>query len=420
MSAEEQTLIEKLFGLMPPTAVAAVEAAVTVADELRLTVYVVGGPVRDVLLGRTTVVDADLVVEGDALVVADALAARLGIRPVRHPRFGTATIKPGGFVLDIVTARAETYAAPGALPTVSESTIDDDLRRRDFSINAMAIALNGVGKGQLLDPLGGERDLRAGVVRALHAGSFEDDATRIFRATRYEARFGFRIERDTAAWIRRDVRYLDTISGARIHQELARTLAEKNPERALLRLDELGVLKAIHSALKFDSKRVQAFEVARTLDRKSARSAFWPLLAWNAKRTDIDALAKRLALRKLQAAAVSAVPPVRAVESMIGDEEMSDSAIVELLSPYPASTLLALASATESEAVRDSVVRYLRRLRRVKPALDGNDLLAMGAKEGPLIGDVLARIRVAKLDGEVSSRAEEEALAKRLLLELSR
>ena len=419
MSSREPNLIDNLFDILPPGGRSLVEQVVALASDSGVTAYVVGGPVRDLLLDRE-ILDVDVVVEGDAIVLAESLADLKGVRAARHRRFGTATVKADGFTLDLVTARSESYERSGALPSISHGTLADDLRRRDFSVNAMAIALNGPRCGELFDPLGGEADLKAGRIRALHEESFRDDATRVLRAARYEARFGFRLEGKTEAWIRRDLSYLDGISGARIHHEFVRTFDEEEPERCLLRLADLGALEAIHSALSFDSDRARSFEVARSLDQRTARSAYWPLLAWNVTPREVDSLATRLALRRSQAEAVEAVPAIRAIESQLAETGTPNSRIVDLLSPYPAATLLGLAAATESSDVRDTVTRYLRRLRRVRPVLKGDDLLAMGASEGPLIGEVLKRIRVAKLDGEVSSRADEVRLAERLLRDLSR
>lgn len=419
MSSPRPNLIDNLLALLPPAGRSLVQHVATLASDSRLPAYVVGGPVRDLLLGRK-LLDVDIVVEGDALAFAASLADIVGVRPVRHPRFGTATVKVSRFTVDLVTARSETYERPGALPSVSPASIGDDLLRRDFSVNAMAIALNGSRRGELLDPAGGEADVKAGIIRALHENSFRDDATRILRAARYETRFGFRIESDTQAWIRHDLPYLDAISGARIHHEFVRTFDETEPERCLLRLAGLGALRAIHSALSFDSGRARSLATARSLHPRNARSAYWPLLAWNVRPQEVESLSSRTVLRRSQAEAVRAVPMVRAMESQLEEKGAPNSQIVAVLSPHPAATLLALAATAESPAVRDTIVLYLRRLRRVRPLLNGDDLLAMGASEGPIIGEVLKRLRVAKLNGEVTSRSEEARLANRLLRDLSR
>lgn len=413
MCADEAKLIDKSSANLPSSAQRLLRHIVRLTSAAGLNAYLVGGPVRDAILGRRAI-NADVTVEGEAIAIARELRAGPGLRIVLHPAFGTAAIHTADTVVDLVTARSETYERPGALPNVTPGTIDDDLRRRDFTINAMAIALNGPREGELIDPLGGRADLDAGLVRTLDERSFQDDATRIMRGARYAARFGFRIEPETEAWARRDAPYLDTISGARIHHEFARTFEESEPERALVLLDQLGALRAIHPALDVPPERAQAFTDLRALGRRVARPATWPLLAWGVSTGDVPALCERLALRRPQAEAVAAVPRARALEPGLA-VPTPNSRLVELLAPLPQPTLWALAAAASNENARKLVVRYLRSLRRVRPALNGDDIIALGATEGPLVGHVLARLKSARLDGFVRTRADEERLARELL-----
>ncbi|MBI4299995.1 MAG: CCA tRNA nucleotidyltransferase, partial [Chloroflexi bacterium] len=194
-------------------------AAREAAEELGFGLYLVGGALRDLLLGRSGP-DMDLVVEGDALRLAEALAAKLGARAIFHRRFGTAKLHKGSLVMDLATARAESYAHPGALPTVRPGALKDDLFRRDFTINAMALGIAGDAAGAIVDPFDSRQDLAARLVRILHPQSFIDDATRIWRAVRYEQRLGFHIEAETERLLRRDVGMLKTISGPRLRREL--------------------------------------------------------------------------------------------------------------------------------------------------------------------------------------------------------
>ncbi len=166
MSSLGANPIDELLDLLPPAGRSLVEQVATLASDSGLAAYVVGGPVRDLSLGRE-LIDVDVVVEGDALTLAGSLADAGGARVVRHPQFGTATVRASGFALDLVTARSETYERPGALPTITTGTIGQDLRRRDFSVNAMALALSGRRRSELIDPIGGRADLQAGVIRAL-------------------------------------------------------------------------------------------------------------------------------------------------------------------------------------------------------------------------------------------------------------
>jgi tRNA nucleotidyltransferase (CCA-adding enzyme) len=416
MCAREANLIDKLSRATPPEIARLLRDAIAEADAAKASAYLVGGPVRDLLLGRNFH-NADISIEGDAIALAESLAAQGRLRVVRHPRFGTATIRSGDFVLDFVSARSEMYDQPGALPNVSRGTIDDDLQRRDFTVNAIALALNGDRAGELIDPLGGRADVRRKTIRVLHERSFQDDATRILRAARYEQRLGFRLGARTEQWLLRDVGYLETISPARIHHELARTFDEPEPELTLLRLSELGALTAIHTALVFGREQATAMGAVRSLDRRAARAACWPIFCWYA--AESPGIASRLALRRPQAEAVAAVPQLRRVESRLAAAALASSRVVDALALFPLSAVWALAAMTGSELVRERAVDYLRRLRRVRPNLNGDDVIALGARQGPRVGEILRRLKTAKLDGHVRTRADEEKMARELIDRLS-
>ncbi len=223
-----------------------------IGNKARSPICIVGGFVRDLLLGRENL-DLDIVIEGDAISFARELGESWGWEIQTHQRFGTATlIQPTQARLDFAGARSETYECPGALPLVSPGTIEDDLRRRDFSINALAVRLNSEGFGALIDRFGGVKDLRSGRVRALHSESFLDDPTRIFRAVRYEGRYGFQIEPEDQERIRAALRQgvFDLISGGRIRNEINRILEEDAAPRIVQRLLDFDVFRAIHPGWK--------------------------------------------------------------------------------------------------------------------------------------------------------------------------
>jgi len=412
-------LIDKLSTSLPPPGRRALAILVQLAEERRLALYLVGGPVRDLLLGAP-ILDLDLAVEGDAPALAREAAAALAIRCLVHPAFLTATLKGDGFGLDLATARSETYDHPGALPRVHPASVQEDVLRRDFSINALALPLTGPRRGELFDPCGGRADLEAGLVRVLHERSFVDDATRILRAVRYELRFGFRLEERTLAWLQRHAGYLETISGARIRQEFSRIFEEQQPERALLRLHELGALSQVHPSLSFDAPRARAFDSLRRLAPDAALAGYWPLLAWRLDDGEATALAGRLALTKPQSLAVCAMPRLRALEKPLSEPGLQPSAVAGMLSPYPPAAVWALAAATDGETVRERCLSYLRRWRYVKTSLNGTALLNLGVPAGPRVGEVLRRLKVAKLDGEVKSRRDEQRLVRSLLASPSR
>lgn len=409
----DANLIDKLNRGLPHAAREALAAVARHAQSEGLALYLVGGSVRDLLLGRSTL-DVDLTLEGDAPTLARAFAAGFdGIRCVVHPAFRTATLRGAELRLDIATARVETYERPGALPAVRPGSLRDDLLRRDFTVNAMALALTGDQRGDIVDPFGGKATLEAGVLRVLHEDSFRDDATRILRGARYELRLGFRWESETLRWLRRDIAYLETISGPRIREELARTMREPEPERILLRLHEFRALAAIHPALTFGEDRMEAFARLRQIRAELSVTAYFALLAWDLSRQDAAALIARLSLNRRETDAVQAVPEVRELGRELAAGGKA-SGTVRLLSPFPLAAVWALAASAE-ETARRRALRYLRRLRYVKPLLDGHALITFGARPGPQLGEVLRRLKVAKLDGEVRSRRDEETMARELL-----
>lgn len=410
-------LIDKLNRKLPPQARHALAILEKIAQGRALTLYLVGGPVRDLLLGQPTI-DLDLTVEGDAPALAQEAAQALNARCVVHPQFLTATVKRQGFALDLTTARSETYHRPGALPRVRPSSIREDMLRRDFTINAMALPLTGPQRGDLFDPCGGQQDLAAGLIRALHHRSFQDDATRILRAARYEQRFRFRLEEQTLAWLKRDVGYLQTITGPRIRQEMMRIMQELYPERPLLRLQELGALHAVHPSLSLDTARARAFARLRRLAPDTLPAAYWCTIAWDLSPTQAASLAQRLALPRHLTQALTAPAAIRPLEATLVRKGLRPSQVLDLLSPHPLPAIAALAALTQNRSTRQRCLSFLRHWRYVKPILNGASLLAMGVPRGPAVREALTRLRAARLDGEVRTRREEEQLVHSLLASL--
>ena len=428
-------LIGKLRAQLPGEAQNLLEALLHLTEQRAVALYLVGGPLRDLLLDRPSL-DLDIAVEGSAMAIARELADAIGGRAVTHPAFLTATVRiPGptprpGFHLDLITTRSETYARPGALPTVEPATIREDLLRRDFTINALALPLNGPDAGEVIDPTGGLADLHARLIRVLHERSLEDDATRILRAFRYAARLGFEIEPQTLGWLQRDIRYLETISAARIHHELARILAEPAPEETLRRVNETGALAVIHAALRFEPEHADAFARLRDLNPGGARTAYWPPLAWRLSEAETADLARRLALTRAQRAAVEAMPALERLASpapsvaqgpspepaSLRVPHLKRSALVELLAPFPLPALWAFAALTGGR-VRERILDYLTKARHERQYLTGDDLLALGVVQGPALGEILGRLREARLDGEATAREDEKRLARRLIAE---
>jgi tRNA nucleotidyltransferase (CCA-adding enzyme) len=333
-------------------------------------VYLVGGAVRDLLLGRGRA-DIDIVVEGDAA----ALAARLGAEMVAHERFGTAKAKLDGHELDIAAARSESYPHPGALPVVEPAaTIEGDLGRRDFTINAMAIPL--LDEPRLIDPYGGKADLAAKRLRVLRPESFADDPTRAIRAARYAARFGFGLESETAALLRGA--NLGTVSVDRREAELLRLASEPSAPDAYLLLEKWGL--------------IELREGGAGLARRVGELLELPLWQLRAERN-----------RVVHAAATG--EPGGEVELTAADPSRPSEAVA-LMTAYGAVEMV-LARADGAEWLDD----YLEKWSQIELEIDGNDLIAAGVTEGKAVGRGLAEAKRRKLDGEIAGRDEELEVA---------
>jgi tRNA nucleotidyltransferase (CCA-adding enzyme) len=382
----------------------------THARALGQSLYLVGGVVRDLLLGYPSL-DVDLVVEGDAIALAQQATEIGSAKATLHPRFGTAKLSLGDFVIDLASARKETYAKPGALPTVTPGTIKDDIFRRDFSINAMAMSLAPGNYGQLIDPYRGKTDLEQRLIRILHARSFIDDATRILRAIRYEQRLGFELEPQTAQLLKRDIAMLDTISGDRIRHELESILKEQYPERALNRLGRFGVLKRLSLPLETDEWIPEKFGKARRLSGSGQIvPLYFCLLAYSLSQKGNEQFLRRLNISKRLAQALRDTVNLRAHLPLLDRPLMKRSEIHFLLRDYDPLAIQANAIASESSTTCHHLSLFLDELRYVKPYLSGDDLAKLGIRPGPEVGEMLRKLLKARLDGETKTREEEEKL----------
>lgn len=400
---------------------ALLDALRRLAETQGVPVYLVGGPVRDLLLGGPAQ-DLDFAVAGDAPALARQLAAALGGRAVVHSRFGTATVAAANMRVDLVTARREIYPRPGGLPQVFPGTIYDDLARRDFSVNAMALPLTGA-EPALLAPHGGAEDLNRRLIRILHPSSFIDDPTRMLRAARYEQRLGFRLERDTESRLREgiDRGSLTTVSGDRLRHELARIFAETQPGPPLLRAAELGILAAIHPALGAAAGLRQWAECApaivqeTALSNPAARLTWLAALAYPLSARDGAGLISRLNMPKSWAAVVRDTIALREKERAMSDRSLPPSRLCNMLAGSSPAAVAAVAGLTESAAANRALRRYLAELRHIIPALRGDDLLALGVPPGPPVGAVLAQLRAARQDGQAVDAAGERQWVERWL-----
>ena len=409
-----ENLSSQLEKYLPPPVLALVKIGGQEASELGQKLYLVGGVVRDLFLGRANF-DFDLVVEGDAISLARKLARDSQAKLKVHSRFGTAKLDYPGFSLDLATARSETYSKPGALPTVKPSSLKDDLIRRDFSINAMALHLNPQYFGELIDLYYGKDDLEHRLIRILHPNSFIDDATRILRAIRYEQRLGFKLEAETEKLLRRDVAMLDSISGDRIRHELELILKEDEPERALRRAEELGVLNQLHPSLKGNSRLTKTFAQARQIGKRTSLPMLYLcLLIYNLSEKANEQLISLLNFPKSSSQAMRQMLQLKARIHKLANPRLKPSEIYQLLRGYSAPAVQTNALASESPLACQHLNLYLRKLRYVKPLLNGEDLKRMGIHAGPKIGEILNALQKAKLNGKARTRKDEEKLVNHL------
>jgi tRNA nucleotidyltransferase (CCA-adding enzyme) len=402
-----------------------------VAEGLGLSVYAVGGFVRDLLLCHPSL-DIDLTVEGDGILFATELAERYQGRVRRHDVFGTAVVVlPDGRKVDVASTRLEYYDAPGALPTVERSSLKLDLYRRDFTINTLAIGLVPRELGQLHDFFGAYRDLDDRVLRVLHNLSFVEDPTRVFRAVRFEQRLGFRISAHTELLIRNAVKldFPARIVGKRLYSELQQILREEEPRAAVERLAGLDLLKYIHPGIRWNDTLLFHFDQGkRVMDWYGLLFRTEPWEPWvlhflnlcaDLSAPEVHQVMDQLAFPgKLSQRIKDSLSRVREFLEPCrqgGTAAPSASRVHGVLAPVMIEVVLHAMCADTDERCRRLLSHYVASQRDERTILSGDDLVALGVPEGREVGRILAEILAARLDGRVVSRQEEEELARRLV-----
>ena len=393
-------------------------------------IYMVGGVVRDLLLKRANF-DVDFVLEGDAIAFAESLADRFGGKVETHDTFGTAKwvfdpqaaecigqpLKALPAYIDLVTARHEFYQQPAVLPTVYNSGIRLDLRRRDFTINALAVALNGAdASGTVIDLFGGLRDLDERLIRVLHSLSFADDPTRTLRAIRFSHRLGFEIEKRTAELIQKALPMMKRITGKRIANEITLLLQEPNPAVALLRLQDIGLLQAVEPAFLLEKDLLthtfHAYEQAELPQPPDDEERFlWLLLATTMDATYVQRITARLLLDRAMADAMHAAAVLTEYPNDYFDGDPDE--ITFKLEQMPLEAALAVWVALPD--YREPLTRYIREWRHIQPATNGHDLKALGLEPGPRFKVLLRKLRAARINGNVRNDDEERTYLRTLI-----
>ena len=464
--ALNSSLAHKLDAALPILRLRLLQTVAAEASAHHLAIYIVGGFVRDLILGRPGL-DFDIVVEGDAIALAHLLQKRLGGHVVAHSRFGTAKWSiaqvraelaqvlaaqtPGADLskldaaidelpdtMDLISARTEFYEYPTALPTVERSSIKLDLHRRDFTINTLALRLDGRHYGDLYDYWGGTRDLRDGCVRVLHSLSFVDDPTRQLRAVRFEQRFGFTIERRTLQLMQEGIPMIRQVSGERLRHELDLVLQEDRAAAMLERLAELGLLRAIHPDLPAPSPHLEAvfsqilcqdappeWNLPRTVGHLPLKTAL-AYIVWLTElaREQVLAVADQIrlpgalleALLDACALRLELSDPDENKGGAIGLARLVPSQLVQRLDAVSLPAIFALFLCSPDGPGRALLRDYGVRLRKTWPFTSGALLRGRGVVPGPVYKQILSALRSAWLDGVVTSQSQEMALLEELLI----
>ena len=396
-----------------------------VGDVLGYAVYGVGGFVRDLLL-RVENFDVDIVVEGDGIRFAEALEKKVPCRIRTHRKFGTAIILfPDGLKVDVATARWEVYDSPAALPTVESASIKMDLYRRDFTVNTLAIQLNPKAFGELIDFFGGVKDVKEKTIRVLHNLSFVEDPTRVFRAIRFEQRFGFQIGKHTQNLMRNAVKvgFLERLSGGRVLSELILILQEEDPLPALKRMRDFNLFHFLHPGLKFDEQAEalceQIHDVIAWFDLLFLEQRYerWLIYFYGLmdliKEGEREELCQRLAMndrlrKRVKEGKLQADQVLLQIFSWINtDRRPKRSEIYDVLDPLSIESKLFMMAKTTQVATRRYISLYFTQLKDTKPILRGTDLIQMGMKSGPSIKKALSGLLKARLDEQVITRQDE-------------
>ena len=355
--------------------------------------------------------DLDFVLVGDAPALAVDVARELAGTIVVHSRFGTATIDIGGDRVDVVTARKESYSSPGSLPEVFAGNLEDDLARRDFSINAMALPLAG-DSPEVIDPHGGLSDIAARTIRTMHSESFTDDPTRMFRAVRYEQRLGFQISSDTLSDLRETIvdGYADAVSGDRWRHEFQRIFSESQAFKMLIRAIGLGLLAAVHPALS-DSRPLSILAGESRL----TASDYLAALAIPLSPVDGEQMSRRLNLPTDWARVVRDTIALKEITPSISGPSVKVSAVCSALEGLDNDAIAAFARLAQEPRFAARLGRYLDVWKQVTPRLTGDDLLIMGVPAGSMVGEILQELLSAKLDGLVDNEEGERALVNQII-----
>jgi tRNA nucleotidyltransferase (CCA-adding enzyme) len=423
--------MNKYFARLPQELKKIISLARQVSLQTGMPAYLVGGSVRDLILGGKNF-DLDITVQGDGVIFARRLAEKLKVELIIHERFKTATlILPQDFKLDVATTRSEIYPLPAALPQISAGGLREDLARRDFTINTLAVKIDSGRKNEIIDLFGGQTDLAAGKIRILHALSFKDDPTRVLRALRFSCRFGFKIEPKTLALLKTAINqgYLAKVNPHRLRDELILLLKENDPFKPIKALSSLGALSCIFPKLKVDRatqilfKRLtlqmdwlaENFPLRRPLDRWLV---YFAILLAPLNPAQIKQAINRLGLRKGEAKRLLAYYQGRSkLIGVLSKKELAPDKIFYLVEPLSYETIILLKATVKNKNLQKHIFDFFSIYNGMRICVGGDDLRILGVLPGPEYQKILAKVLAAKLKGQVNGRQTELALVKKLAAE---
>ena len=390
------------------TDITVLDKIIAITSEKKIKCYLVGGAVRDIILGKTPK-DLDFVVDKKAENISSEIALELNGEVLSNSEFGTSKLSVKKSIYDIANARSETYAHPGALPKVTRNSIDKDLWRRDFSINSVAIQLTQDENWQILDPTDGLTDISHGTIRVLHNKSFVDDPTRIFRAVKYSIRFGFSIDEKTEKLIGNCIKsnYINKISGNRILSEVSQILEENNFKTNIQLLSSLGILSSIHPKLKIGNALLDKLTKLNN-DTKEDKSKLLTLFFSDINPENIDGICQRLDVNPKTVKMLHDIQTIKQNTKSLSKTKIINSELMMLLDKLDIESISYIQLISKNESLRKNLSNFLDKLRFIKPKIAAKEIISLGITPGPQIGNLLADIRFAVADGILKTVNEEK------------
>jgi len=426
-SARTRNVVKFLKERLPRQLLRTLKRIGEVADECGYGAYVVGGFVRDLFLYRSDE-DVDIVIEGDGIAFARKYAKLEGARIHTYEKFGTAVIIfADGFTIDVASARLEYYQSPAALPIVEMSSIKLDLFRRDFTINTLAIQLNSEKFGMLIDFFSARKDIKEKIIRVLHNLSFVEDPTRVFRAIRFEQRFGFTIGKLTKGLIKNAVNmnFFQGLSGRRVLGELKQILEEDNPVPAIIRLNDFDLLKFIHPSIQFDNqlifnlnsvKQALAWHDLLFLDESYMKwVVYFSVLVHACNSQSAEEICSRfeLAPRYRKIFCAERLTAEKCVLELARSLPLPNSQLYRKLSEFRTELILYMMAITRQEKIKKAISHYFTNLRKINVSLKGRDLKKIGVTPGPIYREILKAALDAKLNGKLKTPRDELEFAQK-------